>query len=79
MEQILIERQDDTCMIYNKRLSTKMGERDIDTVSQIIPDVTEQMDETTHAYDVSNPDLRNVGLNAQPMKTPIQPFGVRKK
>lgn len=68
MEQVLIERQDDTCIIYNKQLSNKLGGRDIDTVSKIISDVKEQMDDTTHAYDVSNNDLRTIGLNAGPMK-----------
>ncbi len=58
----------DTCIIYNKQLSNKLGGRDIDTVSKIISDVKEQMDDTTHAYDVSNNDLRTIGLNAGPMK-----------
>lgn len=79
MGQVLIERQDDTCIIYNKQLGYKLGERDINTLAQIIPDVNEQMDDTTHAYDVSNSDLRKVGLNAQPMKTPVKPFAMRNK
>lgn len=79
MEQVLIERQDDTCIIYNKQLGYKLGERDIDTISQIIPSIDEQMDDTTHTYDVSNDDLRAVGLNARPMKTPVQPFAMRNK
>lgn len=78
MEQVLIERQDDTCIIYNKQLGYKLGERDIDTVSQIIPNIDEQMDDTTHTYDVSNKGLRQIGLNARPMKTPVQPFAMRK-
>lgn len=79
MEQVLIERQDDTCIIYNKQLGCKSGERDINTLAQIIPDIEEQMDDTTHTYDVSNSDLRKVGLNAQPMKTPVKPFAMRNK
>lgn len=79
MEQVLIERQDDTCIIYNKQLGYKSGERDIDTVSLIIPNIEEQMDDTTHTYDVSNDDLRAIGLNARPMKTPVQPFAMRNK
>lgn len=79
MGQVLIERQDDTCIIYNKQLGYKLGERDIDTISQIIPSIDEQMDDTTHTHDVSNNDLRAVGLNAQPMKTPVKPFAMRNK
>ena len=79
MGQILIERQDDTCKIYNKQMGYKLGERDITALAQIIPDVNEQMDDTTHTYDVSNNDLRKVGLNAQPIKTPVQPFAMRNK
>lgn len=79
MEQVLIERQDDTCIIYNKQLGYKLGERDIDTVSLIIPNIEEQMDDTTHTYDVSNDDLRAIGLNARSMKTPVQPFAMRNK
>lgn len=79
MEQVLIERQDDTCIVYNKQLGYKLGERDIDTVSQIIPNIEEQMDDTTHTYDMSNDDLRAIGLNARPMKTLVQPFATRNK
>lgn len=79
MVQILIERQDDTCIIYNKKLGYKIGERDIDIVSQIIPNIDEQMDDTKHTYNVSNDNLRKIGLNARPMKTPVQPFAMRNK
>ncbi|PNZ09533.1 hypothetical protein CD144_00430 [Staphylococcus equorum subsp. linens] len=79
MEQVLIERQGNTCIIYNKQLGYKLGERDIDTISQIIPSIDEQMDDTTHTYDMSNDDLRAIGLNARPMKTPVQPFAMRNK
>lgn len=79
MEQILIEHQNDTCIIYNKQLGYKLGEREINTVRQIIPDIEEQMDDTTYTYDVSNDDLRTIGLNARPMKTPLKPFSVRNK
>lgn len=79
MEQVLIQRQDDTCIIYNKQLGYKLGERDINTLAQIIPNIEEQMDDTTHTYDVSNSDLRAIGLNARSMKTPVQPFAMRNK
>lgn len=79
MEQILIERQENTCIIYNKQFGYKLGERDIGTVNQIIPSIDEQMDDTKHIYNVSNDDLRKIGLNARPMKTPVQPFAVRNK
>lgn len=79
MGQVLIERQDDTCIIYNKQLGYKLGERDITALAQIIPNIEEQMDDTTHTHDVSNNDLRAVGLNARPMKTPVKPFAMRNK
>lgn len=79
MEQILIERQENTCIIYNKQFGYKLGEREINTVSQIIPSIDEQIDDTTHSYNVSNEDLRKIGLSAQPMKTPISPYAIHKK
>lgn len=79
MEQILIERQENTCIIYNKQFGYKLGEREINTVSQIIPNIDEQIDDTTHSYNVINEDLRKIGLNAQPMKTPISPYAIHKK
>lgn len=79
MEQVLIERQDDTCIIYNKQLGYKLGERDINTLAQIIPNIEEQVDDTIHTHDVSNNDLRAIGLNTRSMKTPVQPFAMRNK
>ncbi|MEB8101601.1 hypothetical protein [Staphylococcus xylosus] len=79
MEQILIERHDDTCNLYNKKSNFKFGERPIDVITQIIPDIEKQKNDTMRTYAISNGNLRKIGINAQPMKTPLKPFAFRDK
>lgn len=79
MEQILIKRYDDTCNLYNKKLNFKLGERPIEVITQIIPNIEKQMNDTMYTYTVSNDDLRKIGINAQPMKTPLKSFAFRDK
>ncbi|MCG2360589.1 hypothetical protein K4Q22_00930 [Staphylococcus epidermidis] len=79
MEQILIERYDDTCNLYNKKSNFKLGERPIDVITQIIPDIEKQVNDTKGTYTVSNDDLRKIGINAEPMKMPLKPFAFHNK
>ncbi|MEB8175275.1 hypothetical protein NGH63_02205 [Staphylococcus xylosus] len=79
-ESISVLLSDGQVHFFNDRLNTsKMGTKDYNEAKNVIP----ELDDLTEGYkkeiEVSNNKLRELGMNARPIKEPIPPFTKRKR
>ncbi|MDW3989167.1 hypothetical protein QI259_02485 [Staphylococcus saprophyticus] len=79
-ESISVLLSDEQVHFFNNRLNNnKMGTKDYNEAKNVIP----ELDDLTEGYiteiEVSNTKLRELGMNARPIKEPIPPFAKRKR
>ncbi|MGW7854246.1 hypothetical protein [Staphylococcus xylosus] len=79
MEAITIKRKDNNCELFSDLHSMKLGERDINTVERIIPNIHDLEDNKTGHYNIKNETLREIGLNNHGLSKPIGLRNKRKK
>lgn len=80
LENIKVELKNGKCLFYNVRLyDTEVGHVNHNKAIEVLP-YLKKLDENIMIYlDISNSDLKQLGLNARPMVEPTPAFADRKK
>ncbi|MCD8878613.1 hypothetical protein [Staphylococcus kloosii] len=80
LENIKVELKNGKCLFYNVRLyDTEVGRVNHNEAIEVLP-YLKKLDENIMIYlDISNRDLRQLGLNSRPMVEPMPAFAEHKK
>lgn len=80
LENIKVEFKNGKCVFYNVLLyDTEIGRVDHDKAIEVLPYLKELDENIMIDLDISNSDLRQLGLNARPMVEPTPAFAEHKK
>lgn len=79
-ESISVLLSNGEVQFFNDRLNNmKMGTKDYNDVKKVIPELDELTEGDLTEIEVSNNKLRELGMNARPLKEPMKPYVKRKR